>query len=115
MKVLVCGGRDFEDEELLGRVLSRLDLKSSDTIIHGMARGADRMGGEYARTHSIPVLEFPALWNTYGRRAGAIRNAQMLIEGQPNVVVAFPGGRGTQNMINQARKVGVPVTVIDAY
>lgn len=86
-----------------------------DTIIHGMARGADRMGGEYAKVHGIPVLEFPALWNQYGNRAGPIRNAQMLKEGQPDVVVAFrgPNSRGTQNMINQARKAGIPVTVVD--
>lgn len=112
MRVLVCGSRHFEDEGLMGRVL---DPIKASTIIHGMARGADRMGGAYAKLHGIPVLEFPALWDTYGKRAGPIRNAQMLKEGQPELVVAFrgPNSRGTQNMIDQARKAGVETVVIE--
>lgn len=112
MKVLVCGSRHFEDEGLLRSIL---DTKSISKIIHGMARGADRMGGAYAERNGIPVDAYPALWNTYGRRAGPIRNAQMLKEGQPDLVVAFrgPNSRGTQNMITQARKANIPVEVID--
>ena len=112
MKVLVCGSRHFEDEGLLRSVLDKIEC---DTIIHGMARGADRLGGEYGKSHGKHVLEYPALWNTYGRRAGPIRNAQMLEEGQPDLVVAFRGlnSRGTQDMINKARKAGVPVEIID--
>lgn len=112
MKVLVCGSRHFNDEGLLRSVL---DTKSISKIIHGMARGADTLGGEYARLHGIPVDAYPALWDTYGRRAGPIRNAQMLKEGQPDLVVAFrgPNSRGTQNMIDQARKAEVETMVID--
>lgn len=126
MRVLVCGSRTFNNKELLYDVLGQIEI---DTIIHGMARGADALGGEYAKETGIPVLEFPALWAEHGKRAGPIRNARMLSEGQPDLVVAFLGpvaiqefqyglsdskySRGTQNMIDQATKAGVPVEVID--
>lgn len=110
MKILVCGGRDFEDEGLMGYILD--GYQPIDEVIHGMARGADRMGGAYAEVRGIPVRQFPADWERDGRGAGAIRNTRMLKEGQPDIVVAFPGGRGTQNMINQAIKAGVKVDIV---
>lgn len=112
MRVLVCGSRDFNDGELLEDVLKQWDIQ---TIIHGKARGADTLAGEYGKTNSIPVIEFPALWDKYGKSAGPIRNRQMLLEGEPDLVVAFrrPNSRGTQNMIDQSRKTGVEVHVID--
>jgi len=116
MRVLVCGSRHFKDYRRLEDILDAIGReKKIDTIIHGMARGADQLGAEYARAHKIDLLEFPALWDTYGRRAGPIRNAQMLKEGQPDLVVAFlfPGSRGTKHMIDISKKAGVPVMVIN--
>ncbi len=51
----------------------------------------------------------PAEWSKYGRRAGPIRNKQMLDVGKPHLVVAFPGGAGTANMVKQAKAAGVPI------
>src|SRR6266403_643675 len=103
MRVLVCGSRHFKDKELMEDVLGQIEI---DTIIHGLARGADTLAGEYAKDNQIPVLEYPALWKTYGRSAGPIRNSEMLRDGKPDLVVAFrgPNSRGTQNMIDQATK-----------
>ncbi len=110
MKVLVCGGRDFNDYKTIKETL---DAYSNITeIIHGAARGADTLGGRYGRETGIPVTEFPADWEAYGKAAGVVRNRRMLDE-RPELVVAFPGGRGTQNMIDQATKAGVPVKVIN--
>jgi hypothetical protein len=81
-------------------------------IIHGAAKGADTLAGRWAKEFNIPVLVFPADWKKYGRRAGPIRNAQMLSEGKPNLVVAFPGGRGTANMVGLSQKAGVPVYAV---
>lgn len=112
MRVLVCGSRHFEDERLLGHILDA--IKPSE-IIHGMARGADKLGGEYAKRNGIPVHTFPALWGTYGRKAGPIRNYQMLKEGQPELVVAFlsANSRGTKHMISIAEKAGIPVEIVN--
>lgn len=112
MRVLVCGSRHYEDYAHLRSVLSGLGIS---TIIEGGARGADRMARRYGEESGIPVRTFPAQWDVYGKRAGPIRNAQMLSEGCPEQVVAFrgPNSRGTQNMIDQATKAGVPVHVVD--
>lgn len=111
-KVLVCGGRDFDDFEQLNTVLKGIlndRWGEGLTIIHGGARGADRMAGSWAEYHGLEVEVYPADWNRYGKSAGYIRNAQMLEEGEPDLVVAFEGGRGTAMMIKLAKDAGVPV------
>jgi hypothetical protein len=112
MRVLVCGSRHFNDYELLERTLSEIEITE---VIEGEARGADTFSRIYAERHGIPVLRFPAEWDKYGKAAGPIRNSQMLTEGKPQLVVAFlgPNSRGTQNMINQAKKANIPVKVIE--
>lgn len=114
MRVLVCGGRDFEKYDYLKTVLSALQVTRGDfsAIIHGGARGADANAGLYARRHNIEEVQYLADWKAHGKAAGPIRNKQMLVEGKPDLVVAFPGGRGTANMVEQAKKAGVEV--IDA-
>lgn len=111
MRVLVCGGRDFDDWELLYRTLDKLPANEI-TIIEGGAIGADFLSRVWAKHRRQSYVEFPADWKTHGRAAGPIRNKQMLIEGEPDLVVAFPGGRGTANMVQQARSAGVPVSVV---
>lgn len=101
MRVLVCGGRNFKRYDIVKKVLSTLDITE---ICSGHARGADEDGERYAAEFGIPVTVFPAHWNTYKQSAGAIRNKLMLTEFQPDTVVAFPGGRGTENMLMLARK-----------
>ena len=90
-----------------------LDRIRPDVIIHGAAAGADAMAGRYARENDIECREFPAEWERYGRSAGYKRNQQMLDEGKPDMVVAFPGGPGTQNMVKISRQQGFEVNIID--
>jgi hypothetical protein len=111
MKVLVCGGRDYNDYDQVVSVLN--DVKGITLIIQGDARGADTLGKRYGLDNGIPVDCYPALWNQYGKRAGYLRNQQMLDDGQPDLVVAFPGGRGTAMMIRIAEEQGFDVTVIE--
>lgn len=115
MRALVCGGRTFSDRNMLDAALDRFTrhVLQITSLIHGDARGADRMAGDWARMRGIPVEAFPADWAGQGRAAGPIRNARMLAEGGPDLVIAFPGGRGTANMVSQAEAAGVPVYTID--
>ena len=106
MKALVCGGRTYDDREALDRALGLLPIT---LLIHGGAPGADRLAGRWAHDHAVPYLVYFAEWNRYGRSAGNLRNTRMLVEGKPNVVIAFPGGNGTADMIRQARAAGVPI------
>lgn len=100
MKVLICGGRDYADAVTMTRLLDKYHRQAKFTeVIHGGARGADTLAGQWAASRGIPVTVFPADWEKYGRIAGHIRNNQMLREGKPALVIAFPGNRGTANMI----------------
>lgn len=108
MKVLVCGGRRYQDRETLQRVLRSLNISF---IIEGGASGCDAMAREFAITNNIPHRTFLAAWGKWGRAAGPIRNQQMISE-KPDLVVAFPGGNGTKDMINRAKDAGIAVKEI---
>lgn len=110
-RVLVCGGRDFDDFGSLNRELHRHDVS---VVIHGNARGADWLADRWARANAVDRLAFPADWETHGRAAGPKRNQRMLDEGRPDLVIAFPGGRGTADMVRRARKAGVKVIEVSA-
>ena len=110
MKVLVCGGRDYQDYRTVFQTLSCLE--GVTLIIHGGALGADTWGERWAYDYEVPCLRFPARWKAHGKAAGPIRNQQMLDDGKPDLVVAFPGGAGTADMIRRAEKAGVPVRKI---
>ena len=110
MRILVCGGRDFSDEKALRYAMNSVAAGAEDVvIIHGGARGADSLAGAIAEKVGVPVEVFPADWEKYGKRAGFLRNTQMLVEGKPDVVIAAPGGKGTAMMVDIARKAGVRV------
>lgn len=111
MRVLVTGGRNYTDVE---RIYSALDALGVTLLIHGGASGADTEAGRWADFHGVPCMVFPAPWAHHGRAAGPIRNGWMLEYGRPDLVVAFPGGRGTANMVKQARDRGVEVREVPA-
>lgn len=113
MKILVCGGRDFDSVHLLHKTLDHfLKEYNFDTLIEGDARGADRMAGRWAIENNVECKVYPAKWQKYGNRAGPIRNLQMLDEGKPDLVIAFPGGEGTAHMVKIARGRGIRVLEI---
>jgi hypothetical protein len=102
----VCGGRDFVDASSLEAFLDAFHIgprRPIELVIHGGAQGADTMAGEWAQGRGIACTALAANWATEGREAGPIRNKRMLDEGAPDLVIAFPGGRGTANMTGQAR------------
>lgn len=110
MRLLVCGGRDFADAGRAYKVLDAMHRALGiDVVIEGNARGADRIAGFWARKNRVTNLKFPADWNAHGKAAGPIRNQRMLDEGKPSHVLAFPGGRGTADMVRRARDAGVQV------
>ena len=109
VRVLVTGGRDYSDKEFLFHVLDRWkEERGIVCIIEGGATGADTLAGLWARENGIELHTVPAEWSL-GKRAGMLRNMKMLVEYNPDVVIAFPGGNGTANMIALAYKHNVPV------
>ena len=119
MRVLICGGRNYKDLEggalqvceALATVPLNPPEKSDVVFISGCARGADQIPISMVEDDKDwgGIELFPADWNKYGKSAGYVRNSQMLKEGKPDLVIAFEGGRGTDMMVNLARKAGVEV------
>lgn len=93
----------------MGVALAKLDIS---LLIHGDAPGADTLAGLYAADHGIDCVAFPANWERHGPAAGPMRNQRMLEVAKPELVIAFPGGKGTADMVRRARKAGVPVNEI---
>lgn len=118
MRILVCGGRDYDNRSAVALALKEFRPENvardvSDAIlILGGAPGADRLAEEWADTWGVRKRIFPANWLAHGKAAGPIRNQRMLDEGKPDLVIAFPGGRGTADMVSRSRKAGIPVREI---
>jgi hypothetical protein len=117
MRVLVCGGRYFQDVPLLWRHLDQLHAKSPITcVIEG---GSDAVAGEYygadywarmwAQARGVNSVTCWADWDQFGRWAGPKRNKEMLERYGPDLVLAFEGGKGTADMVKQAQAAGVAV------
>lgn len=103
--VLVCGGRDYADRE---SVWAALDTIAPTAIIEGGARGADELARAWAQARGVPCTTVCADWHSHGRSAGPRRNAAML-KLYPTLVLAFPGGRGTADMVRRALRAGIEV------
>lgn len=116
MRVLVCGGRDYQDRQHVFSTLDDIDFAFDvRLVVHGaccdrdgVLRGADRWANEWALSREIQVLGVPAEWSLFGRKAGPVRNAHMLVRYAPDIVVAFPGGTGTADMVSKASNAVLP-------
>ncbi len=111
IRLLVTGGRKFDDKELLFKFLDRLNRERSITlVIHGAAHGADSLAEEWGKARGVETLPCLPDVERYKRDVWLEQSKQMLAH-KPDLVVAFPGGNGTANMIELAQKAGVEVTL----
>lgn len=112
--VIIAGGRDFADYELLSETLDGYlsEVVEDICVVCGQARGADTLGEQYAKEHSYQVNYFPADWKRYGKAAGYIRNTEMAKNA--DALVAFWDGHslGTKHMIATAEQLGLDVLVV---
>jgi len=114
MRVLVCGGRNYGDHVHVNDVLNALHAERPiSAIITGAASGADQLASKWAQRRGVRVDEYPADWRRFGLSAGPLRNKLMLDAGHPAIVVAFPGGKGTANMVWAAKAAGIEVRYAD--
>ena len=115
--VLVCGSRSWTARAPIAAALARAQADGFTHVVHGDARGADRMAGHAARRLGMRVVAVPADWDRFGLSAGFIRNGCML-NLRPQLVLAFarhlPHSHGTAHMVRIARAAGVPVRVFNA-
>ena len=121
MRVLVCGGREYLNRKKVWEILDQLNDDSTfiygcpgaiHLLITGGASGADTLAEEWAVENGVAIKTFKADWVKNKRSAGPIRNAQMIVEGKPDLVVVFPGGRGTEDMMNKAISANIDTFVV---
>lgn len=97
-KVVVAGGRDFDDYGMLIDKLNHLlQNKSEIVIVSGAAKGADKLGENYAKARGLKVESFPADWETHGKAAGPFWDGE---------------SKGSKNMIDTMKKLNKPVKVV---
>lgn len=114
MRVLVCGSRSFRSRDLVHHVMSGLDLVKGSTIVHGGARGADELAGEWAKTKGFTVEVHVPDWIRYGAKAGLRRNTEMLDSGVKKVVAFWDSvSRGTFDTISKAKLRELDVLVVE--
>lgn len=107
MKLLIVGSRSFTDYKKMKIVLyNRYSVDQIDEVISGGAQGADTLAQQFAEEHDIKFTEYPAKWRTFGKRAGILRNMNMV--NAADEVIAFWDGKsaGTRFTIQYAQEKG---------
>ena len=103
MKVIINGGRAFNLKAAAFEYLDMLHAKEPITfVIEGGAIGADTIAREWAISRKIRYITYHAQWKKYGRAAGHRRNQEM-VDLNPDLVITFPGGKGTEDLVNRAK------------
>lgn len=109
MRLLVTGGRTYDDIQAVSEALDRIHEQTPITLlIHGGAHGADTLAGRWAKANNVPTAVYRAQWKAHGPIAGPIRNQLMLEDAKPTAYLDFPGGRGTSDMRIRCIRTGVP-------
>lgn len=115
MNIIIAGSREFDDyeylKEAMDEIIAELDDGTKISIVCGMARGADLLGKQYAEDRWLAVIEMPADWDQYGKKAGHIRNEEMAKIGDVLVAFWIPPSPGTKNMIGLAEKYKLKISV----
>ncbi len=106
MKVIIAGSRTISDRESVEAAIKASGFEITE-VVCGMARGVDTEGFNWAKDNNIPVKEFHADWEKYGRAAGPIRNKQMAEYADALIAIMAPNSKGTKNMIETAIKRGL--------
>lgn len=110
-EVLITGGREYNNRENLFKRLDKLLDKFGESlvIVHGSAKGADLLAEEWAKKRQVKYRGHPAKWDRYEKTAGKVRNAEMIHDNNIHVCLAFPGGRGTADMVQRAEAADIQV------
>ena len=113
MKVIIAGGRTFNDYDLLCQSCDKaLSLQTEIEIVSGTANGTDKLGEKYANEKEYPIKQFPADWDKYGKSAGYKRNEEMAK--YADALIAFWDGKskGTKHMIDLAKRYELKVKLV---
>jgi hypothetical protein len=113
--VAVTGGRDFENARDLHCALDALHVKEGPivAVVQGGGSGADGAAAAWASwREGVQRVTCDAHWQRDGRAAGPIRNKRMLELLRPDVLLACPGGAGTANCVETAKRLGIRIVTL---
>jgi hypothetical protein len=110
MRVAIIGSRDYPDRTHLDQAIAQSGYEIT-AVLCGGARGPDTWGKDWAEQRGIPVVDYPADWGRYGKRAGMIRNTEMIAAADAVIALWDGVSRGTAEAIKLARRRGIPVCV----
>ena len=113
MRVIIAGSRNMPVSKYrwIARAVELSGFVVTE-VVCGLARGADTLGKRWAEENQIPVTEFPAEWDKFGKSAGPRRNKQMADHADALIVFIWDNSRGSQNMLNQMRGQKKPCFII---
>jgi hypothetical protein len=112
MKTIIAGSRSITNYDQILEAISLSNIIIT-TVISGTANGVDKLGERFAKDHDIPVLQFPADWDKYGKKAGYLRNIEMAEVGDALICVWDGQSHGSKHMIEIATRRGLKVYVHD--
>lgn len=116
MKIIIAGGRDFNDYDLLRKQCDHLlqNQQANDIeIVSGTAKGADQLGEKYANEKGYKIAKFPANWDEHGQVAGFIRNEKMAKYADALIAFWDNCSKGTSHMISMAKKYELKIKIVN--
>lgn len=111
MKTIIAGSRNIEEYQVILDAIEASGFEITE-VISGGAKGVDSLGERYGTEKSIPVKVFPADWESYGRKAGIMRNKEMAAYAEALIAVWDGNSPGTYNMITEAQSRKLKVYVL---
>lgn len=112
MRTIIAGSRNITDIDVIRKAAAECGWMPT-VVISGTARGVDTLGEQWAKENNVPVEQYPANWNKYGRAAGYRRNEQMARHAQALIAIWDGHSRGTKHMIDIAKRTGLRVFVME--
>jgi hypothetical protein len=110
MRVLICGGRHYENGDAVHHELIRFNSQHAiSVIIHGGVSGPGPAAEAWARQSGVAVVRYPPNWERFGKKAERLRNDFMLTDSRSDCVIAFPGGDDTADLVAKATAAGIQV------
>lgn len=114
MRLILCGGRHFDDAALIERQLDQVHAQYNITVlIHGGLPAIGTPAEVWARRHTVHVVRYPANWQLLGKQADDIRNRFMLEDARPDFLLALPGGRHTHSLVQIAQQMNIGIIHAD--
>ncbi|WP_248805026.1 DUF2493 domain-containing protein [Pseudomonas sp. MWU13-2100] len=114
MRVLICAGRYYLNAAMCRKALEAYhQTRRISVLIHG---GNQFLGSEvedWARENGTHLVRYPSNWQLYGKQAERRRNQFMLTDSEPELVIAFPGGHDTEELLAQAKAMNIEIRSIN--